>query len=211
MSPIFIQVIWMAVIIVGAIIVELPEIFKKNEKINRRYRGYFVNIGIVVTLAVGMLAAPSRQPRVDGVLRIIFIGVGVPLVVLSIYLMVVASRPLLKTIGVEQLPRNELVTTGIYSKMRNPIYTGCEIGAIGWSMTWGAVYTLFILPMFAFLVCLAIVRFFEEPMLIEAFGEEYRRYKQKVPEFLPLPFKASLILLAIAVIVLVSIGLIPIR
>jgi len=211
MNPIFIQVIWMAVIIVGASIVELPEIFKGNEKINKRYRGYFVNIGIVLTLAAGVLAALSPQPRVDGVLKMIFIGIGVPLIALSLYLMAIASMPLLKAIGVDQAPKNELVTTGIYSKMRNPIYTGCVIGQIGLSMALGAVYTLFMMPIFDFLVCLALARFFEEPALTKLFGEEYRRYKQTVPEFFPLPFKAGLILLAIAVIVLVSIGLIPIR
>ena len=150
MNLILYQVIWMAIVIVGASIVELPEIFKRNEKINRRYRSYLVNIGIIVTLAAGMLAAFSPQPRVDGVLRIVFMAIGVPLTVLSLYLMTVASKPLLKAIGVEQLPRSKLVTVGIYSKMRHPICTGCVVGQIGWAMVWGAIYTLFLMPIFDF-------------------------------------------------------------
>lgn len=210
MKPIVAQVVWMAVVAVGAIAFALPEIFRKNEKINKRYRGYFVNLGIVICLLGGLLAPFSPQPRVTGVLRMIFMAVGAPLTALSLYLMSAPSVPLLRAIGVEQAPRDKLVTTGIYSKMRNPIYTGCIIGQIGWAMVWGAVYTLFLMPIFDFLACLAVVKFLEEPMLTKLFGEEYRRYKEQVPAFFPLPFKVALILLAIAVIVLASAGLIPV-
>ena len=67
------------------------------------------------------------------------------------------------------------------------------------------------MPIFDFLVCLGLGRLFEEPMLVRAFGEECRRYKQTVPEFFPLPFKAGLIMLIIMVIVAGILGLIPIR
>ncbi len=199
----------MAVIVVGAIVVELPEIFKKNERINKRYRGYLVNLGIAITLLGGLLAPFSPQPRVTRVLRTIFVAVGAPLVALSLYLMIAPSISLLQAIGIEQAPKDKLVTTGIYSKMRNPIYTGCIIGQIGWAMVWGAVYTLFLMPIFDFFACLAIVKLFEEPTLTGLFGEEYRQYKERVPAFFPLPFKVLLVLLAIAVILLTFVGLIP--
>jgi protein-S-isoprenylcysteine O-methyltransferase Ste14 len=201
----------MAVIIVGAIIVELPEIFKKNKKLNKLYRGYFVNIGIVITLVAGILAPLSPQPRIDESLRIIFIAIGTLFTALGVYLMAAPSIPLLKAIGVEQMPKDKLVSAGIYSRIRHPIYAGCVIGQIGLSMVLGAVYTLFIMPIFDFLVCLAIVKFFEEPMLIRLFGKEYRQYKERVPAFFPLPLRVGLVLLAIAVIVLTSVGSIPIR
>jgi hypothetical protein len=55
------------------------------------------------------------------------------------------------------------------------------------------------------------VKFLEEPMLIKAFGEEYRMYKQHVSAFFPLIFKVLLVLLAVAVIILTFLGLIPIN
>lgn len=211
MNLIVVQVIWMAIIIAGAITFVLPEVFRENEKINQRYRSYFVNIGIVICLLGGILAPFSPQPRVTGIIRTIFIAIGAPLTSLSLYLMSASSVPLLRAIGIEQAPKEKLVTTGIYGKMRNPIYTGCIIGQIGWAMVWGAVYTLFLMPIFDLLACLTIVKFLEEPMLIKAFGEEYRMYKQHVSAFFPLIFKVLLVLLAVAVIILTFLGLIPIN
>lgn len=211
MNPIVAQVAWMAVIAVGAIAFALPEILKRNEKINKRYRGCFVNLGIALCLLGGILAPFSPQPRVAGILRTIFTVVGIPLTALSLYLMIAPSIPLLQAIGVEQAPKDKLVTTGIYGKMRNPIYTGCIVGQIGWAMAWGAAYTLFLMPIFDFLACLAIVKLLEEPMLTKLFGEEYKQYKERVPAFFPLPFKVALMLLAITVIILTSVGLIPLR
>jgi steroid 5-alpha reductase family enzyme len=67
------------------------------------------------------------------------------------------------------------------------------------------------MPIFDLLACLTIVKFLEEPMLIKAFGEEYRMYKQHVSAFFPLIFKVLLVLLAVAVIILTFLGLIPIN
>jgi protein-S-isoprenylcysteine O-methyltransferase Ste14 len=143
MNLIIIQVIWMAIIIAGAITFVLPEIFRENEKINKRYRSYLVNIGIVICLLGGILAPFSPQPRVTGIIRTIFIAIGAPLTSLSLYLMSASSVPLLRAIGIEQAPKEKLVTTGIYGKMRNPIYTGCIIGQIGWAIYSSCPYLIY--------------------------------------------------------------------
>jgi protein-S-isoprenylcysteine O-methyltransferase Ste14 len=69
----------------------------------------------------------------------------------------------------------KLVTTGIYSRIRNPIYVFGELLLIGASML---VERWEILLLVAVLVPLQMVRARREArVLAAAFGEEYARYK----------------------------------
>lgn len=69
-----------------------------------------------------------------------------------------------------------LVTTGLYSKIRNPIYFFGGIAYLGLLIAWGywPAIVLFVLVYIA--KQLSRVRK-EEKVLEEAFGEEYRRYR----------------------------------
>jgi protein-S-isoprenylcysteine O-methyltransferase Ste14 len=72
---------------------------------------------------------------------------------------------------------NQLVTTGLYSRIRNPIYLFGGLFAVGVSLfvsVWGPlVVALILMP-------LQIARARrEERVLADAFGEEYERYKSK--------------------------------
>ena len=72
---------------------------------------------------------------------------------------------------------SRLVTTGLYSRIRNPIYLFGGLFIVGLSLfvsVWGPlVVALVIVP-------LQVVRARrEERVLAEAFGEEYERYKSK--------------------------------
>jgi protein-S-isoprenylcysteine O-methyltransferase Ste14 len=71
----------------------------------------------------------------------------------------------------------QLVTTGIYSKIRHPIYFFAGVGYLGLFLAWGywiPAVCFFIFYSFQFLRI-----FKEERILEEAFGEEYRLYKSK--------------------------------
>jgi protein-S-isoprenylcysteine O-methyltransferase Ste14 len=77
-----------------------------------------------------------------------------------------------------------LVTTGPYSVMRNPLYAGNLLGAMGFGF---AVH----LPLLALALALAFAVFYptvvaqEEARLGEIFGERYREYCARVPRWLP--------------------------
>jgi len=69
-----------------------------------------------------------------------------------------------------------LVTTGLYSKFRNPIYLFGGLACGGLFIAWGKVFPL----IFFFLVYPAyqFLRARKEAEVLErAFGDEYRRYK----------------------------------
>lgn len=69
-----------------------------------------------------------------------------------------------------------LVTAGLYSKIRHPIYFFAGIAFLGLFIAWGKL-----IPLVGFLVIypMQILRIKkEEVVLEEEFGEEYRRYRQ---------------------------------
>ncbi len=104
---------------------------------------------------------------------------GIALTVISQYQMGVAWR-----IGVDESEKTELVTKGIYSLIRNPIYTGVYLFGIG---------LLLLLPNIYMLVSLAIgylsieihVRYVEEPHLLRLHGEAFKKYVNKSGRYLP--------------------------
>ena len=101
--------------------------------------------------------------------------VGIGIAVASFALWMVARVQLGKSFSVRAQAR-ALVTTGLYSKFRHPIYLFGELAFAGLFLAWGEL-----IPALAYfvLICPAqIVRSRkEEAVLEEAFGEEYRQYK----------------------------------
>jgi protein-S-isoprenylcysteine O-methyltransferase Ste14 len=68
-----------------------------------------------------------------------------------------------------------LVTAGLYSKFRHPIYLFGEIAYLGLFISWGKL-----VPLLCFLLIypVEILRARKEERVLEqALGEEYRRYK----------------------------------
>ena len=78
----------------------------------------------------------------------------------------------------------ELATSGPYSMMRNPLYVGNLLGALGFGF---AVQ----MPLLAFALALAFALFYpgvvarEEARLAQIFGERYREYCTRVPRWMP--------------------------
>lgn len=77
-----------------------------------------------------------------------------------------------------------LITWGPYAYVRNPLYAGNALMGLGWSMmvSWGWVgaFVAAFMILYSFIVIPA-----EEEFLQEKFGEDYSRYKDKVPALIP--------------------------
>jgi protein-S-isoprenylcysteine O-methyltransferase Ste14 len=79
--------------------------------------------------------------------------------------------------------RQQLVTTGIRSRVRHPIYLGhlCEVA--GWCIGTGLV-ALYVLAAFAMITGAVMIRM-EDRELEARFGEAFRAYRRKVPGVVP--------------------------
>lgn len=88
------------------------------------------------------------------------------------------------TVTISTRADHALITSGPYSWVRHPLYTGGMVESLGvvflvanWAVAVSA---------FAFWVVVAIRTAKEEAVLIETFGEEYCEYRRRVGRFLPL-------------------------
>jgi len=80
--------------------------------------------------------------------------------------------------------RTPLVTNGPFRLVRNPIFSGAALTAIGLALVVPNVLSLAMLALFA--AGLEIqVRFVEEPYLLRVHGDAYRRYAERTGRFLP--------------------------
>lgn len=77
-----------------------------------------------------------------------------------------------------------LITTGIYAWTRHPQYTGWIILFVGVSVA--ARSPLALLLTVAMVVAVRVWLPYEERHLVAEFGDDYRRYAQRVPRFLRL-------------------------
>ena len=102
--------------------------------------------------------------------------VGAALAAVSIAMLAVARLQLGASFSVSAQAR-KLVTSGIYAKIRNPIYVFGGLFLVGLALMLGN-WVLLVLA-----VVLVPVQIFrarkEEAVLAEAFGEEYARYKAR--------------------------------
>lgn len=81
-------------------------------------------------------------------------------------------------------PTQELVTTGVYAHVRNPMISGVFIVLIGESLLFYSVNILiWALIFFVFNTVYFILS--EEPGLTKRFGEKYTEYKRNVPMWIP--------------------------
>ena len=83
-------------------------------------------------------------------------------------------------------PTEELVITGPYRWVRNPMYLAVLAVIIGQALLLRQV-TLLIYAAVVAAAFLTFVKLYEERVLLERYGEAYRRYQAAVPGWIPRP------------------------
>jgi protein-S-isoprenylcysteine O-methyltransferase Ste14 len=81
-------------------------------------------------------------------------------------------------------PPKELVATGFYRYVRNPMYVGILATIIG-HFLWFEHWSLLIYAIVVFLAFNTFVTYYEEPTLKNKFGPTYEDYLKKVPRWIP--------------------------
>jgi protein-S-isoprenylcysteine O-methyltransferase Ste14 len=99
--------------------------------------------------------------------------------------MVIGANRIFRRIGTNtrpSLPTLALGTTGMFTWTRNPMYVGGSLAllgiAIGFALDWVILLLVASLPLIHYGIILR-----EERYLERKFGDEYRRYKKRVPRY----------------------------
>ncbi len=82
-------------------------------------------------------------------------------------------------------PPQKLVTTGLYSYVRNPMALGLFLILEGIGFLLGSFFLVFIFAPLPVILYGFFIKEVEEKELEMRFGEEYRLYKKRVPMFFP--------------------------
>ncbi|HXF68069.1 MAG TPA: isoprenylcysteine carboxylmethyltransferase family protein [Burkholderiales bacterium] len=79
--------------------------------------------------------------------------------------------------------RQRLATTGPYARVRHPQYAAFVLIMFGFLLQWPTLVTLVMFPILVFMYARLAKR--EEAEMLAQLGEEYRRYRESVPAFIP--------------------------
>ena len=120
--------------------------------------------------------------------------VGLLLIAIGLCLMVISISKFIR-LGHGTLapwsPTIHLVTTGIYSYVRNPMIIGVLIILSGEALA-ACSKNIAIWAIVFFIINNLYFRIYEEPELERKFGKSYRDYRKKVPRWIPLFGKPKL-------------------
>ena len=113
--------------------------------------------------------------------KIFFIIAGIFMIILGIYLWIQAV--IVQKIN-KKVTEKKLITTGVYSIVRNPVYSAFIFIFTG-ILLFTANYILLILPFVFWAFLTILMKNTEEKWLKNEFGEEYEVYLKQVNRVLP--------------------------
>src|ERR1700688_3982119 len=142
----------------------------------------------IVALLIGAMmwgvARWSPLPEGESPLRVAISGGLACLGILALVLGMLAFRRAKTTINPVNIgAASSIVTSGVYRYTRNPMYVGFALMLVGWAVHMAVPLTLAGPAVFI----LFIARFQiipEERVLTSKFGEEYRKYQERVRRWL---------------------------
>ncbi len=135
------------------------------------------NIFSVAMFALGRFVIPiscPHQPQFDAGIPQWIVG-GIIFVTGLVFLS--AARYINPWPAIDQ--RYRLVTTGFYGIVRHPMYLGEILWTLGWSIMWGSVLGVAMVPVWWGALLFHSV--LEEEHLDQRFGKDYAEYVERVP------------------------------
>ncbi len=162
-----------------------PLVFHREANPFARVMGVLFGISLIALL-VWALIYWRFDPQVIGVLSAPawVAALGWILIACGTLITVVAQSQMGRAwrIGIDDRPTN-LVTSGLFSLSRNPIFSGMILTLIGAALIAPAVFSITFTSVT--IVLIGLQTRLEEKHLVGLHGEEYIAYAQKVGRFLP--------------------------
>ena len=192
MSPALAGSILWVLMVVGWYVIRYPfERRAKRRRVEKTRRGIAETLRMAISFTgLGLLPAVSvatgwpEFARTEPSWWQIGLGAAAMLLALALFRKTHKALGKMWSVSLDIREKHELVTSGIYRRLRHPMYTAF------WTMA--LAQALLVPNLFAGLTGLVgfgILFFFrigpEERMMEEAFGEAYRQYRQKTARIIP--------------------------
>lgn len=186
------QVAGIAIMLVfyGCYFIKMISQHKKGIKTDQIGKG---KVGFVKFVEITMKVFTYLVPAVEIVSIILntsffavpvrIVGVLVAVVGVAVFIISVLTMRDSWRAGVSKTDKTELVTKGIYKISRNPALLGFDLMYLGILLMFFNL-VLYIVSLFAMLIFHLQIVNVEEEFLLEAFGNEYLRYKKKVCRYI---------------------------
>ena len=110
------------------------------------------------------------------------VAIGTPIILSSLYFESSAHKAF-KNLHNSPEKIKKLITGGIYSKIRHPIYLGRILLNLGFLIMFPIAPMILVATIF--IIIWFFIAVYEEKILIEKFGKRYKKYKERVPMFIP--------------------------
>lgn len=134
-----------------------------------------------LTLALGTRPAPGSEKYES--LRYV-VGAGIALSGQIVRALTIGLAYIIRGGRNRRVYAEDLVTEGIFSHCRNPLYVGNILIVIGLAVVANSVYFYLLgVPLFLFIYYAIVVA--EESFLTEKFGDAYKEYCRNVNRFMP--------------------------
>jgi protein-S-isoprenylcysteine O-methyltransferase Ste14 len=156
---------------------------KAGQNRSAGFRGLRVGVVLVVLLLLRLRVLKGHEVTNDPWLQ----GVGLALFVLGLGLAIWARLYLGRNWGMPMSQKDdpELVTTGPYSSVRHPIYSGIILAMIGTTLAVSVYWLVAVVLLGAYFVYSA---FMEERIMAGLFPDSYPAYKRSTKMLVPFIF-----------------------
>lgn len=142
---------------------------------------YVVTIILMTIISITLSATGIIPVITFANFQWIFILIGILCFIIGITLW-------LKAVIIDRLDahiiRNELVTTGVYAYVRNPVYSAFMFVCTGVLLIYGNL-VLLVLPIIYWGFMTVLMKLTEEKWLEDLYGKEYVQYRQRVNRCIP--------------------------
>jgi len=162
---------------------KLKNYVKKGQKLPLFGVGPYLiyGIGLLTALVIVLFGYILKIGVLDGIWVWVFRSIGGVLIILGAVIWYIGA---LRSGMDDSITENKLKTTGIYSWVRNPMYSGWWIALTGISLMW---HNIFLVPVFFlnWVIITIVLINTEEKWLLNLYGEEYSKYKKRVNRCIP--------------------------
>ena len=160
---------------------------------SRKIRNLFTPVGAVffALLILAFVVVALKVDRLLGITSIfprpLSIILALPVLAFALILIGWSVLNFIKAKGtpVPVNPPPQLVTTGPYAHVRNPMLTGVFALLFGFGVLLGSVSLLFVFTPLFILINVWEIKAIEEPELLKRLGENYSEYRKRTPMFFP--------------------------